>query len=153
MSTQVIGALFAALVLKNTPPFTFYCYMTAICFLASLFFLFLKPVQAEEKDSNVPEGDEEEFEEPLRSTKEDILETLKMVMNKRIMMLYPTMILTALNLGIFASTFINLMTATMDDPKATDSTSNALLCMLGLGTGEIIGSLVFGRITDKLPHK
>ena len=44
MSTQIIGALFAAEVLKNTNPFTFYCIMTTICVLASLFFLLLPPV-------------------------------------------------------------------------------------------------------------
>ena len=48
MSTQLIGALFAAIVLQNTNPFTFYCIMTAICLLASLFFLFLRPVKRQE---------------------------------------------------------------------------------------------------------
>ena len=46
MSSQIIGALFAAIVLQNTDAFTFYCIMTAICFFSSLFFLFLQPVEA-----------------------------------------------------------------------------------------------------------
>lgn len=46
MSSQIIGALFAAIVLQNTDAFTFYCIMTCICLLASLFFLFLQPVEA-----------------------------------------------------------------------------------------------------------
>mmetsp|Transcript_28952 Transcript_28952/g.38587 ORF Transcript_28952/g.38587 Transcript_28952/m.38587 type:complete len:80 (+) Transcript_28952:788-1027(+) len=78
-----------------------------------------------------------------------------MVLDGRMVRLYPTMILTALNLGIFASVFIKMMVDTMDDKKDwsdQDQTSNALLCMLGLGTGEIIGSIVFGRITDKCKY-
>lgn len=97
--------------------------------------------------------EETEADEPARSTKEDIMETLKLVLDKRIMTLYPTIIMSALNLGIFSNTFISLMKSSMDDPDANDSTPNALLCMIGLGTGEIIGSMVFGRITDKMPHK
>ena len=34
-----------------------------------------------------------------------------------------------------------------------DKDSKALLCMLGLGAGEILGALVFGRIADKLENK
>lgn len=51
MSTQIIGALFAAIVLQNTDAFTFYCIMTSICFFASLFFLFLQPVDAATTDN------------------------------------------------------------------------------------------------------
>ena len=40
----IFGALFSALVLKNTNTFNFYSIMTAIGILASLFFLFLPPV-------------------------------------------------------------------------------------------------------------
>ena len=50
MSSQVIGALFAAIVLQNTDPFTFYCIMTSICLLASLFFLFLRPVEPQQDE-------------------------------------------------------------------------------------------------------
>lgn len=45
MSTQLIGPLFAALVLKNIDTFPFYCIMTAICFFAALFFLILPPIK------------------------------------------------------------------------------------------------------------
>mmetsp|Transcript_23318 Transcript_23318/g.27367 ORF Transcript_23318/g.27367 Transcript_23318/m.27367 type:complete len:209 (-) Transcript_23318:185-811(-) len=69
--------------------------------------------------------------------------------------LYPLMLLTSVNLGIYASVFIKMMDDTMDDKSdwsEDEKTSNALLCMLGLGTGEILGSLFFGRITDKCAY-
>jgi len=59
-------------VLKNTNPFTFYCIMTAICFFASLFFLVLRPVQADQslatpfkaaEGGEVEEVEEEEEED------------------------------------------------------------------------------------------
>ena len=56
MSSQIIGALFAAIVLQNTDAFTFYCIMTSICLLASLFFLFLQPVEPEAAEV-VEDGD------------------------------------------------------------------------------------------------
>ena len=71
-------------------------------------------------------------------------------------MLYPIMLSTAINVGIFSSVFIKIMTETMteedypnDEWTSEEKTSLALLCMLGLGVGEIVGSLVFGRIIDK----
>lgn len=68
--------------------------------------------------------------------------------------LYPLMTLTSINLGVYASIFIKMMVDTMDDKPWSDSikTSNALLCMLGLGTGEILGSVIFGRVTDKCSY-
>jgi len=67
MSTQIIGALFAAIVLQNTDAFTFYCIMTSVCFLASLFFLFLRPVDAVSsnatKINSVAENPHDEFTE------------------------------------------------------------------------------------------
>ena len=87
---------------------------------------------------------------------DDIKETFSMLTNKRMATLYPTMAFTAINLGIFASVFIKMMVDTMDDKtswSSQDKTSNALLCMLGLGCGEIIGSIAWGRITDMCSTK
>jgi hypothetical protein len=46
---------------------------------------------------------------------QDIKETFAMLTNKRMASLYPTMVFTALNLGIFASVFIKMMVDTMED--------------------------------------
>ena len=67
-------------------------------------------------------------------------------------MLYPIMLTTATNLGIFSSVFIKMMTDSMDEDSGKsekEETSEALLTMLGLGVGEILGSLVWGKVIDK----
>ena len=50
-SAMLIGTLFGALVLKNTNSFTFYCVLTSINILASLFFLTLPPVHPKKLNS------------------------------------------------------------------------------------------------------
>ena len=72
--------------------------------------------------------------------------------------LYPIILSTSINLGIYSSVSIKMMVDTMDDEAlwGTDDkekTSKALLCMLGLGVGEIAGSIAFGRVMDKCPIK
>lgn len=87
---------------------------------------------------------------------EDIKETFAMLANKRMSTLYPTMVLSSITIGIYASVFIKMMVDSMDDRtswSSQDKTSNALLCMLGLGSGEILGSVAWGRITDKCELK
>lgn len=76
-----------------------------------------------------------------------------MIAQFRMAMLYPLMLSSAINIGIFSSVFIKMMKDTMEEERTdwdnTEKTSKALLCMIGLGFGEIFGSLAFGRIIDK----
>ena len=72
------------------------------------------------------------------------------------MTLFPMMALTALNSGVQASVMIPMMVDSMkgrDEWGQQEKTSYALLCMLGIGVGEILGAIAFGRITDKLKYK
>lgn len=87
---------------------------------------------------------------------EDIKQTFALFTDKRMASLYPIIFSTALNLAILSSVFIKMMVATMDDRtdwSDQDKDSNALLVMIALGVGEILGSLVFGKITDKFTTK
>lgn len=87
---------------------------------------------------------------------EDIKQTFTMLMNGRMATLYPLMVSTALNLGILSSVFIKMMVDTMDDRTEwgdQDKDSKALLVMIALGVGEVLGSKVFGYITDKCETK
>lgn len=45
----IVGVLFGAIVLENTDAFTFYTAMSAVCLLAALFFLFLRPIERDEQ--------------------------------------------------------------------------------------------------------
>lgn len=87
---------------------------------------------------------------------EDIKQTFTMLMNGRMATLYPLMVSTALNLGILSSVFIKMMVDTMDDRTEwgdQDKDSKALLVMIALGVGEVLGSKVFGYITDNCETK
>ena len=72
--------------------------------------------------------------------------------------LYPLIFCTSVIKAMYASVFINLMVKTMDDEEKwgvedKQKTSKALLCILGVGVGEVLGSIAFGRITDKCTNK
>ena len=71
------------------------------------------------------------------------------------MTLYPSIALVSYNLSVYSAFFIKIMVQSMEKKPWTqqDKTSNALLCMLGLGSGEILGSLLFGSIMDRLSYK
>ena len=71
------------------------------------------------------------------------------------MTLYPTIALVSYNLSVYSAFFIKIMVQSMETKPWTqqDKTSNALLCMLGLGSGEILGSFLFGSIMDRLSYK
>ena len=87
---------------------------------------------------------------------EDIKQTFTMLTNGRMATLYPLMVSTALNLGILSSVFIKMMVDTMDDRTEwgdQDKDSKALLVMIALGVGEVLGSKVFGYITDNCETK
>ena len=61
----------------------------------------------------------------------------------------PIIIQSAFNLAIQASVFVRLFFQTMNsDYDDAERSKLALLSMVGLGLGEIIGSLLFGKLQD-----
>ena len=77
-------------------------------------------------------------------------------MSARMAKLYPIFLTIAINIGIYSSVMIKMMADSMNedsDKSEKDKISEALLCMSGLGLGEIIGSLIWGRVIDKFSHK
>ena len=125
--------------------------MSVISLLASLFFLLLQPVEPY-RSMVTGHPINNQNEEELKLTSEQIKETFVLLFNKRISTLYPLMTANAINNAIFASVIIKMIVDTMKNIDAMgnqEKTSKALLCMIGAGSGEIIGSLFFGRITDR----
>ena len=68
--------------------------------------------------------------------------------------LLPYIIWNALSIAIFGGTFmvliINSMEGIHDDWSEQKKTKYGFLCMIALGGGEIVGSLINGFIVDKL---
>lgn len=103
--------------------------MTVICLFASLFFLFLQPVNKElnddadqiDEDSGEllkavkPQNLEESPE--LNTAKQDVKDTFRMLMNGRMATTYLMMLSTALNIAILSGVFIKMMVDTMQDNK------------------------------------
>ena len=60
----------------------------------------------------------------------------------------PIVAQTAFNVAIFGSLMIKMIVETMANEEWDDQKKNstALLCMVGLGVGEIVGSLIFGLV-------
>jgi len=69
--------------------------------------------------------------------------------------MFPIFGVTAANGSILAAVFIVMMVSTMEGNSwdQEEKTANALLCMLGVGMGEILGAICFGRIIDKFSVK
>ena len=66
----------------------------------------------------------------------------------------PTIMWTALSLAAFSGSFVPLMNLTMDPLwDANKKLSMSLFAMIPLGAGEIIGSLVMGKISDKFGYQ
>jgi hypothetical protein len=138
--------------------------MTAFCIASSLFFLLLKrpTPQPEELNSignSVRESTKASEIETKTTVKEDILETAKLMLSKRMLKIIPFIIWTAVSCAIYAGVFVPLMTDTMSTNLKTQNWSdqtkqkNCLLALVGLGLGEILGSLVLGQIQDKYSNR
>lgn len=87
----------------------------------------------------------------------DILSTAKLLVSKRMLILIPCMIWTAISVAIFSGTFIVIMTESMkvSFPDWTHNKINmyALFAMVSIGVGEIVGSFIQGYIIDKKGSK
>jgi hypothetical protein len=79
-----------------------------------------------------------------------MLDTFKLLIELRMVKLLPLFIWTQFSLNTISGIFVTMMTDTMDvTPKDKDWTPSfknkqCLLAMVGLGVGEIAGSLLFG---------
>jgi len=73
-----------------------------------------------------------------------------MLRSKRFFILVPLIFAWAASYAIIAAALVPMMTYTMDSGWDTDlKNKKALLALIGLGIGQIFGSLLMGRILDK----
>lgn len=159
MCSGVVGNLMGAFVVANVKQSTFYTVLTAFCIISSLFFLLLKepipyPILPEEVNDLGFSGsirDHKISEIEVKTTvNEDLKETLQLMFSPRMLKIVPFMMWTAISTAVYAGVFVPLMTDTMpQNPKSLDwdeqtRQRNCLLALVGLGLGEILGSLVLG---------
>ena len=83
----------------------------------------------------------------------DIKETAKLMVTRKMMLVIPFIIWSALSQSIISGCFVPMMNETMKDdyPTWSDNTKleYALYAMVPLGVGEVIGSLYQGFIADR----
>ena len=91
---------------------------------------------------------------------EDIKKTFYLMFKPRMLLCQPLIIWSGISMAIFGSVFISLMTRAMEnssidypelaDPENdTGRNQTALLTMVFLGVGEILGGQIIGSIKDK----
>ena len=82
---------------------------------------------------------------------QDIRDTWNLFVSKRMLIFMPIVAQTAFTVSIYGSLMIKIIVETMVDEAWDDQKKNstALLCMVGLGVGEIAGSLILGIVLDK----
>lgn len=165
----------AAFVINDVKESTFYMVMTALCLLSNFVFLFTtKPRDVKKLAAVNPEVTKDlaigaSLKESLKDStvvaalepvieltvKEEVLATLKMMFEWRMFKLWPIFIWTSIGNAAIATVFIPFFTDLM---KNTDSCKDwnddkrdqvCLFAMIGLGFGEIAGSLFYGFIEDK----
>jgi len=156
----------SAFVIVNVNQTTFYCIMTCICILSSMFFLLLKKPRPVATGSTHEKAHEpSDFDKKLESPTEarisqavqessdnkigkELKETWQLLISLRMLKVIPLIVWSALSLSIFAAIFAPLLTATMfqwaDD--TSKQSQSVLLALVFLGLGEIIGGLAIGRI-------
>lgn len=89
------------------------------------------------------------------SLKEDVIEVMKLLVTKKMLMAVPITIWTGISQAIFTGSFVTMMDAGMGDTDWSSNTklSMSLLAMIPLGLGEIIGGMITGKLLDKYGYK
>ena len=87
----------------------------------------------------------------------DVVETFRLLISPRMLYCMPLIIWSALSPAAFTGSFVPLMNKTMEidhkDWNDNKKLAMSLFAMIPLGVGEIIGALVFGKISDKFGPK
>jgi len=148
MAAGIVGNLMAAYVIVSVDQSTFYIVITFICIASSLFFLLLRKPnpQPNQKRSSEGNGPGEE----VTSVMQDVTETFRLMVSKRMLKLTPLILWTALSQAIISSVLVPLMTDTMDSKTWSPAEKNkyCLLSLVGQGTGEILGAILHGYVQD-----
>eukprot|EP00347_Sterkiella_histriomuscorum_P004956 403358441 len=169
MSSQVFGNLIAALVLGSGGQTLYFSIMAVLAFLATFMFLFLKkPLTKQQIALRLAKNNSAEIQlyQPQSTLNlseqnqknedegngfwEDTRQTFNLLISKRMRKVIVFMMWSAFSQSTFTGSFVNLISLTMKDKGWSDNKQLAmsLYAMIPLGIGEIIGSLLMGKIMD-----
>ena len=79
-------------------------------------------------------------------TKGELRQTWELFMSCRMMKFVPLMIWSATSLAVFSAIFIPLFTDSMTGKSSKIQTKDALISMVFLGIGSIVGSMLWGYL-------
>jgi predicted MFS family arabinose efflux permease len=86
----------------------------------------------------------------LKSFKDNLNDTFKLLISVKMRRLIPGMIWCSLSLATFAGSFVTIMTDTIDSKLSeNEKLELSLFAMIPLGIGQMIGGAIIGQIIDR----
>lgn len=117
-----------------------------------IFLILRQPIKIEDltESRKLLNQEKSEKEEDPQGFKEDIIATFRMLISKRMMLVLPLIIWSAVSQSIFSGCFVPMMNNTFgDDYNSNEKLEFSLLAMIPLGLGSVIGGFVQGFVADK----
>ena len=137
-----MGNIFGAFVVNRVNASTFFLILTSVC-LASVF-VYIPLATPKKADTDTykcaePEGNQ-------------VSETWKLAKSTRMMVFMPLLAQSGVIMAFRSALLMQMFAFTMDKTAMTPSTQNSqiLLACLGLGFGQVAGTLINGQLRDKI---
>jgi predicted MFS family arabinose efflux permease len=141
-ATLVVGNICGAFVINKVDASTFFLIATSVC-LASVF-VYIPLATPKKADTDTykcaePEGNQ-------------VSETWKLAKSTRMMVFIPLLAQSGVIMAFRSALLMQMFAFTMDKTAMTPSTQNSqiLLACLGLGFGQVAGTLINGQLRDKI---
>ena len=141
-ATLVVGNICGAFVINKVNASTFFLIATSVC-LASVF-VYIPLATPKKADTDTykcaePEGNQ-------------VSETWKLAKSTRMMVFMPLLAQSGVIMAFRSALLMQMFAFTMDKTTMTPSTQNSqiLLACLGLGFGQVAGTLINGQLRDKI---
>lgn len=100
------------------------------------------------EDANAAE--QQKLEEGVVKEKSNVRVIGEFVITKRWLQFSPIVFFSGISMAYYTGLFVPLLSRTMGNVSSAEKTSQACFAMIGFGAGEIIGSLVNGKLNDCL---
>jgi len=124
----------------------YYWVMSALSLLGTLMFLLVrKPRVVSLAENKIINASEMGGAVETGKFRENVSETFKMMVSKKMMRIIPLITWSALSLATFTGSFVTLMVDTMSQVKDEDEQLKlSLFALVPLGVGQMIGGAIMG---------